>query len=256
MFGYTPDHHALRSVYVKWAHRFGLLATPAPRDLRDAAPYVLDQGSCSGCVGHGTATGIATSCAVAGAPLLWVPSPGKIYGNAVALERGDPLAHPLRDEGSMPALAMRGLTEFGIAPLEPAGAATDCFPTNGVLPEPDLGSLETEGEHRYVGWYEIGNADEARQAIASGAPVGLGTYVDSAFMRWTPGRAPLGLMNEDDPDGGGHWTVLLASEAGGRFWLRNSWGAGWGANGDCLVTDACVNQASQLIAFGYRKIGR
>ena len=256
MFGYSPDPHALRSVYVKWAHRFGVLATPSPRDLRPEAPYVLDQGACSGCVGHGTSTGIYTACAVAGVPLPWLPSPAKIYANAVALDRGDPLAHPLYDQGSFPALAMRGLTEFGIAPIEPAGALTDCHPVNGELPEPDLLSLETEGEHRYVGWYEIGNADEARMAIASGHPVGIGTFVDSSFMRWTPGRPPVGLMNESDPDGGGHWTVLLASEPGGLFWLRNSWGAGWGAHGDALVSDAFVNQASQLIAFAYRRIGR
>jgi hypothetical protein len=254
MFGYTPDHHALRNVYVKWAHRFGLLGAPAPRDLRDAAPLVLDQGAASSCVGHGTSTGIVACCNTAGRPLGFVPSPCAIYTNAVALERGDPLAHPLRDQGSMPALAMRGLTEFGIKAMAP-GILTDCHPENGILAEPDLLSLELEGEHLYVGWYEIGNADEARQAIAAGAPVGIGTFVDSSFMRWTPGRAPIGTMNESDPDGGGHWTVLLASEPDGLFWLRNSWGTGWGANGEALVSDAFVNQADQLVAFGYRRIG-
>lgn len=255
MHGYRPDHPHLRRLYTSWRGRFGAVA-PAPRDLRSFAPYVLDQGSSSSCVGHGTATGIATSCAVAGAPLTFVPSPAGIYVNAVALERGDPLAGPLKDEGSMPALAMRGLTEFGIRPLLPTGARTDVVQGGGVLPEPVLSELELAGDYLYVGWYEIGNADEARQAIAAGAPVGVGTYVDSSFMNWTPGRAPIGRMNEDDPNGGGHWTVLLGSEAGSFFWLRNSWGPGWGDAGDALVSDDFVNQADQLIAFGYRKVGR
>lgn len=251
MFGYHPDpegHH-----YTRWLHAFRA-PNVAPRDLRPSACKVLDQGRSSGCVGHGTATGVFTAAAVAGAPLGFIPSPAGIYVNAVALERGDPLRGPLLDQGSMPSQAAAALSIFGVRPMQPQSALTDVHPVNGELPEPNLDDLEQEGEHCYVGWYEIGNADEARIALAAGAPVGIGTYVDSAFTRWDPSKPPLGYMNQSDPDGGGHWTVLLGFDAS-RFFLRNSWGPGWGDAGDCYVTDDFVNQADQLIAFGYKRIG-
>ena len=154
----------------------------------------------------------------------------------------------------MPNQVARGLTEFGIRPMDPQSALTDCHPKNGVLAEPTLGQLESDAHHVYVGWYDVQNADEARAAIAAGAPVGIGTYLGSKFMDWTPSKGVLGRMNENDPNGGGHWTVLLGFDSS-RFFLRNSWGTDWGANGDCYVNDDFVNQASDLIAFGYRRVG-
>ncbi len=253
MFGYHPDPPGHR--YSRWLHAFRA-PTVAPRDLRPFACKVLDQGQSSSCTGHGTATGVFTAAAAAGAPLGWIPSPCGIYTLAVALERGDPLKGPLQDAGAEPNQVARALTEFGIRPMRDQSAATDCFPANGVLAEPTLDELESEGEHCYVGWYEIANADEARIAIAAGAPVGIGTFVDSHFMQWDPSKAPLGRMNTSDPNGGGHWTVLLAAgPAGAPFVLRNSWGTSWGDAGDALVTDDFVNQADQLLAFGYKRIG-
>lgn len=251
MFGYHPDPKDHR--YTRWLHAF-LALDEAPRDLRPDACRVLDQEG-SSCTGHGTATGIYTAAKIAGHDLGWIPSPCGIYTMAVALDRGDPLRGPLLDQGAMPNQVARGLSEFGIRPFVGAGA-TDCFPVNGTLAEPDLAQLEVDAEHCYFGWYEISNADEARTAIAAGIPVGIGTWVDSKFIQWTPNRPPLGFMNFDDPDGGGHWTVLLASTSRKTFWLRNSWGSGWGAAGDAEVTDDFVNQADQLLAFGYRRIGR
>jgi hypothetical protein len=252
MFGYLRDHPAQR--YTNWIRRFGAAPAINPRDLRPDACRVLDQEGNS-CTGHGTATGIYTAAAVAGHRLDWIPSPAGIYTLALATERGDPLSRPLFDQGSNPAQIERSISEYGLRPMVGDGG-TDCAPVNGVMPEPDLMQLEVDAEHCYFGWYEIGNADEARAAIAAGAPVGVGTYVDSKFMQWTPARGPIGFTNQDDPDGGGHWTVGLATTARKTFWIRNSWGDGYGDAGDVEVTDDFINQAWQLLAFGYWRIGR
>lgn len=250
MFGYVKDPAGHR--YTRFAARFA--AQPVnPRDLRPDACKVLDQGGTSSCTGHGTATGLYTACAVAGHPLGWIPSPAGIYTNAIALDRADPLSGPLLDQGAMPSQVVRGLTEFGARPMADQSAVTDCL-FSGTVPEPTLDQLESEGEHLYVGWYEIANAAEARAALSAGAPVGIGTYVDSTFIGWSPDKGTIGRMNEDDAQGGGHWTVLLGFDAS-RFFLRNSWNTSWGDAGDGYVNDDFVNQASQLIAFGYRRIG-
>lgn len=250
MFGYIPDKaHS----YTRFLSRFRAPAA-TPRDLRASACKVLDQGGSSSCTGHGTATGLYTACAVAGHPLGWIPSPKGIYTNGVAIDRADALSGPLLDQGAMPNQVARALSEFGVRPMRDQNALTDCD-FSGTIPEPTLDELEADGEHVYVGWYAIANADEARIALAAGCPVGKGTFVDSHYMDWRPGDKPVGLTDENDPRGGGHWTVLLASNSGGTFWDRSSWGTSAGDNGEFLVTDAHVNQASQLIAFGYRRVG-
>lgn len=249
MFGYTPDSKEHR--YTRLLARFRAPLVN-PRDLRPDACKVLDQAATSSCTGHGTATGLFTACAVAGQPLLWIPSPRGIYTNGIAIDRADALSGPLLDQGAMPNQIARGLTEFGVRAMANQSALTDCT-FSGIVPEPTLDELEAEAEHLYVGWYTVANADEARVALAAGAPVGIGTYVDSSFMSYN-GRGVIGSMNDNDPAGGGHWTCLLGFDTS-RFFLRNSWGTSWGDEGDGYVNDDFVNQASQRIAFGYRRVG-
>lgn len=251
MFGYKPDPAG--HLYTRFLARFRAPLVN-PRDLRQDACKVLDQAATSSCTGHGTATGIFTACAVAGHPLPWIPSPRGIYTNGIAIDRADVLSGPLLDEGAMPNQVARGLTEFGVRAMADQSTLTDCA-FSGIVPEPTLDELESEAEHLYVGWYAIANADEARAAIAAGAPVGIGTYVDSSFMSWTPDKGVIGTMNDDDPQGGGHWTCLVATTARKTFFGRNSWGVSYGDAGDYECNDDFVNQASQLIAFGYRRVG-
>jgi len=251
-YGYVPTPRAEhRRLFPRFRAAFQLAAA-APRDLRPFTCKVLDQANSGSCVGHGTATGLFTAAAVAGKPLGFIPSPWGIYQNALCYDRGSPANGRLQDQGCMPSSAMLGLTHFGVRAMSPQSASTDVPQGATYLPEPDLASLELEGPHLYVGWYSIGSADEARTAIAAGCPVGIGTYVDTSFEDWTPSRPPLGLMREDDPAGGGHWTCLVESRSGGIFTLRNSWGTSYGDNGECLVTDDFVNQADELIAFGWK----
>lgn len=258
--GYIPTPQHLRGIFVKWAHRFGVVPTPPPRDLRAFTCKVLDQGNSGSCVGHGTAAGLYIAANVAGKPFGFIPSPYRIYQNALAYDRGDPANGPLTDQGCMPSSAMLGLTNFGLSAMQPQSAETDVpQPPPGQntqnFPDPDLSSIEIEGQHFYVGWYAVKNADEARAAIGAGAPVGIGTYVDTRFERWTPSEPPLGLMDTSDPQGGGHFTALTTTTANGTFWGQNSWNTGYGASGFYECNDDFVNQAGEtgeLIAFGWK----
>ena len=87
-------------------------------------------------------------------------------------------------------------------------------------------------------------------AIASGFPVFVGFFVDSAFEQLSPGQvAP--APNENDPNGGGHAVYLSAfKRVNGKrlFTLTNSWG-NWCDNGQCLVGDEWLAKVWDLLVM-------
>lgn len=220
-------------------HRCAAGSTPSFVDLRVHAPPVKDQNACSSCTGHGTSTGISTTCRAQGRPLAFEPSERGIYCLARAVDR-EP-GQSLTDDGAMPNQVMRGIGAWGVRPTQAPtslGDNSDCEPSN-VNDEPKLGEIEDGATHLIVGEYVITATGDARvqqlrQALAAGFAVCFGVDVDAAFEDYAGGK-PLAAP---DPAKilGGHWLCAVGyrTDANGRTIVifRNSWGLGWGSSGD------------------------
>lgn len=242
----------------------GKRAASGNYDLRPSAPDVFDQGQTGACEGHMHACCAATAFAAAGSPLPFVPSPAELYRNGRAVDRIpriDGTFDPLVDEGAYTSSVTRAMQTFGVramGPMAPDGRYSDADPSN-INDEPGLLDVEEELPHVPIGERAIadcstGRSVEAvmadiRAALASKMPVGFGTFVDSAFMNWTPGDGPFGACDLHDPNGGGHAISILAANSDGTFIVRNSWSRDWGASGDIYVTSAFLQQISDITVF-------
>src|SRR6185437_8481510 len=108
-----------------------------------------------------------------------------------------------------------------------------------------LGDLEIAGQKLVVGPYGVNPADPSASdtlaaAIVAKIPVGIATFVDSAFEGLQPGQVA-GAPNQSDPTGGGHALLFTGFRTvnGERQWkVRNSWGASWNEGGYCWASEA------------------
>jgi hypothetical protein len=84
----------------------------------------------------------------------------------------------------------------------------------------------------YIGWSQgVAPTDEIKQAIMTYGPVSVGCAVTEAFGAYTGGA-----FNENDPQAQINHAVALvgwddSQGANGVWFLRNSWGSGWGEEG-------------------------
>lgn len=248
-----------------------LLMRKSAGELPDSASLeayehpILDQSDCGSCTGHGTAQGVYVALAAQGEPLGFFPSPRLIYALARGLDRAITSARSktlptLEDVGAYPSDAMRAITEFGVVPMEapsPLGYLSDCDASN-VLREPDLGTLARAGRKLIAGEYRIDHSasdfiDQVCHVLAfgsghgSGAPVGIGVFVDAAFEAWQPSEGPIDSVNLLDPDGGGHWLAVTSYRtlpSGERvFRGPNSWSDQWGDAGHFEATESWLRMA-------------
>jgi hypothetical protein len=85
---------------------------------------------------------------------------------------------------------------------------------------------------RYIGFPQgVPSTDAIKQAIMTYGPVSVGCAVTQAFGAYTGG-----VFNEDDPHAGINHAVALvgwndSEGTNGVWYLRNSWGPGWGEQG-------------------------
>jgi hypothetical protein len=244
---------------------------PPSSSLERFEAEIMDQGATGSCTGHGTAQLLTVAFASKGEPLPFVPSALGPYQIARCVARGEAADHggsvdaPLADSGAMPADVMAGITLWGIRPMGPRpsdGRFSDVTPAN-VNDEPELGDLEADAEALVVGEYRIDEAsgdvvDQIRRALVAGYPVGIGAFVDSSFVGWSPGSPLPSSPNVSDPNGGGHWFVITSYRTApdGSLVFRgpNSWGSGWGDGGHWEASEAFIRAAWDLYVFNVRKV--
>lgn len=256
---FNPGHR-FTSVHFALA-RIGLAAFPSEGlDLRPQIKRNVDQGPTGSCEGHAGAKGLDACMRIKGKPLPFFPSMAGLYTLARCLDRGNPSAGALQDNGTEGNAVIRAFQEFGVRPIGPMasdGRFSDCEPTT-INDEPRLGDMETESACKLVGAYSILEtsandvAGAYQQSLAAFGPVPTASFVDTAFMQWDKSKPPIDGVDMTDPQGGGHkyliagcmgWKdgklVPLNTPGAVRVWLLdNSWGASWGdGDGTAYVTD-------------------
>lgn len=251
-------HHAIGAVH-------GEEITFAPNsDLTIHAPpgpegrFHFHQGKTGSCGGHAIAMWIAICAAIRGYVFDFAgpPSPRGLYGGARSETQAPPA--PLTDSGVQPADPINAAQTIGVrgmaVKLTPDGRYSDIWgpldveglsppvPANDSL-RPTAAEDVVSSKDLVVGAYVIDPRSPnftklVAAALSAEKPVAATIFVDTPFEIWgdaspTPNAPPLdGTPNFSDPDGGGHYVVILAHKtlATGKlaFLIWNSWGGEWG----------------------------
>lgn len=239
-----------------------------PMSLIAYAPIALDQGATGSCEGHSHAVAIYTAMFARGVVPAYLPSPADMYRLARCIER-DGAAAPLRDTGTESAYICAALNVWGTRPMgPPVQDPCDANPRNSdasiltICDEPSFADLEVDRHGIIVGQYAcdggmLTDRNAAVQtSLAKNAPVTIGGFVDSAYMRWEPTDGVYQRASEYDPHGGGHSQVILAwrVNAGGRpeYQIQNSWGVEWCDAGRIWVSEMFVRDADELTCMDVR----
>lgn len=223
------------------------LAWPADTSLyAHAAPARFDQNGyncCTGCGGSGCAF---AACSARGFPMAGPPSQHLLYSDARCVElpqNPDGSLPPLQDTGASIADVVTAIANRGVgAPMGPTPEGRYCdINAANLNVRATLAEDEETRTELLVGAYAIdassSNAPvQIGMALAANAPVLIGMFVDSGFERFGDtrpnGTAFTGVINQQDPQGGGHCMFIVAfrTEADGTrsFLLVNSWGESWG----------------------------
>lgn len=233
-------------------------ATAASVDLSRWATPVMDQTSFGCCEGASSSGAIGTRLAALGSPLGFIVSVAGLYVPARCLDRAaaNPTAEtlpPLQDGGTETNSIERVLAEYGVRSMDMslAGSTYIDLSDKTINKEPNLYDLETSGQRLFVGPYSVtdsGNQklQDIKDAISSFIPVRVDSFVDTAFENWTAGKAPMGVPNYNDTDGGGH-ALFVVGFIGNNFVIRNSWGIGWGDGGNIVVSPEWMLQTDAFV---------
>ncbi len=254
--GYKPDtHDTSKDPTAKMLFGARTPAIPAEFSLESFVDKIHDQGQTSSCVGFAFAGAVMLRCTIMGTPIPW-PSPTAIYTVARAIDRkdaGQSTSTKLKDEGSMPNLAVRGMNEWGIP-------ADSQWPVGGFDPaainaEPDLEELESAACFKLSGYYRIDTYGASRvadvcHAISENYPVSIGVMVDQAFEDYE-GNPDVPLTSpEPDSFLGGHMLCIVGykndpKHAGKKlFRIRNQWNTSWGDNGFAWADESFITNSN------------
>lgn len=257
-YGYKQDRadHGMPGISIL-SGKFKVAAIPKSVSYRDqvlAGPGIMNQGQVGSCVGHATDGSIETRLVIVGTPLSH-RSPVWIYDVARCIERArDNAGVPnsqlpaLTDDGSQPADAWTGVTQWGLAAYADRPTSDD---TANV--EPSLGLVESASDVILTGAYRIDDVGAARilamkTALANGYPVTMAIQVDEAFEEWD-GKSPLGAP---DPNSilGGHYIYVTGydTQSNGTtiFNGPNSWTDQWGDGGFWIGSEQFIAGATDI----------
>jgi hypothetical protein len=130
---------------------------------------------------------------------------------------------------------------------------TDACGGTGAVYESDFPYTATDAPcgcpyahpYRITSWAYIGSSggvpstNSIKQAIMDYGPVSVAIYVNSAFQGYTGG-----VFNACSSGQINHAVVLVGwddNQGGGVWFLRNSWGTGWGESGYMKITYGCCS---------------
>jgi hypothetical protein len=275
-YGHIKESHSVRSARTRlYGFKSAQSCDRTSYDLSCYSPEPLNQNSTSSCEGHGWSGAIYTSCASAGKPLGFVPSPKGIYTIGRCLYRAnnasnyaDGLNTPLVDEGSNGAIICDGIRLWGIRPMGPAVTVdgitynSDCSPDN-INEEPTLLELESlrpilnekpipsYNERVMAGMSSAealqGLIADLQSSFSQGMAVSMATAVDPAFEDCSS------IITEPNQDAILGWHCMFLNgghfdESEYRILGQNSWGKDWGRTGRFLADSQWLKRIEDLYA--------
>lgn len=218
-YGCKPDlidHRDL--MFVRSEHFDKLIEIPRSVNLVDKLPACWDQGDLGSCTGHGS--GAAMAFLKPG----FMPSRLMIYfdGRQIEGDTDDDAGAQIRDVVS--GLANQGVCDEGLWPYDISQFAVEPTPACYDLAKDNLISQ----------YFRCSDLDDIKNSLAQGFPVIIGFSVYSNFE--APEMATDGILHmpsAQDEMLGGHCVLVIGyDDDRGQVFVRNSWGTGWGLNGN------------------------
>ncbi len=203
-------------------------------DLSPLGVPVLNQGEHGSCVGHGSTSAFWFAWLIAGGT---VPPSGFSPTSLYALINGG------RDGGAIVSDAMTALMEQGICTMAEV--------PESVIYESRIPSSAkaTRARFKLADAYNCDSFDAIGSALQFGFPVSFGITLSGDFM------------NLDSEGVAGHgWGILgghcmcacgttRLKDGSWAIRVRNSWGTGWGRNGNCLLIEDHFGEDTDAFAI-------
>lgn len=210
-------------------HKFGapravVLQNPPYVNLRPHCPAVWDQLALGSCTAFATGAAYAYDRVKQKLP-AWVPSWLFIYYNSRAIEGSVPV-----DSGATVRDACKSVATLGAPPGDDWPYDISKFAVR-----PPTKAYSDGANDRCVLYQSVPqDLEQMKAALAGGFPIVVGIAVYDSFESDAMARTGVGHMPNTKTETllGGHCILCVGyNNKEGRFYLRNSWGAGWGQQG-------------------------
>ena len=222
-YGWVPDLPDGRD-HLYAAPMLGAAVLPVKADLRPNCPPVYDQGQLGSCTGNAIAAAVQFERKKQGMAPDFPPSRLFIYYNERVIE-----GTVGTDAGAMIRDGIKSVATLGVCP-----EADWPYNINKFTKKPTAKAFKDALHARAVSYSRVTRTlQQMKGGLASGFPFVFGFSVyesfESADVAKT-GVVPTPVANEKLL--GGHAVLAVGyDDAQQRFFVRNSWGAGWGMQG-------------------------
>lgn len=232
--GYIPDPKSDRDLkFVSLSSSLTKQSQPGTRNIIKELTPVSNQGRLSSCVANATVDALEILMGIQDPSTVQQLSRLFVYFNA---RNYDYMART--DAGTYIRNAFRSIKEFGVCREE-----TWSYDQNNVYLQPPINSYKEASDNRITGFYRIDSLydqqmDDIINALDANHPVVFGTAVSFDFTQtfWGPQDVTFDVPKASVGD---HAMIIVGYETTPelRFYVRNSWGSGWGdGTGHCWMT--------------------
>jgi C1A family cysteine protease len=200
---------------------------PARADLRSGCPDVYDQGQLGSCTAN--AIGAAFQFDQKKQKLDdFMPSRLFVYYNERAIE-----GTVSSDSGAMIRDGMKSLNKLGVCPEDEWPYQVTKFRN-----KPTAKCYKDAAHHQALVYRRVlQDLHQLQGCLASGYPVVFGFSVYESFESEQVARTGVvPLPKQGEKQLGGHAVLAVGyDDSSQTFWVRNSWGDGWGLKGYCKM---------------------
>jgi C1A family cysteine protease len=222
-YGWVPDFPDARD-HMYAAPMLNVGALPPAADLRPNCPPVYDQGQLGSCTGNAIAAAVQFERKKQGLAPDFAPSRLFIYYNERVMEGTVGV-----DAGAMIRDGIKSVATLGVCP-EPVWP----YVIAKFTKKPTAKAFKDAAKVKAVSYSRVARTlQQMKGCLASGFPFVLGFSVYESFETQdvaTTGAMPMPAASEKLL--GGHAVLAVGyDDAQQRFFVRNSWGTGWGMKG-------------------------
>jgi C1A family cysteine protease len=218
-------------------------------DLRPNCPPVYDQGQIGSCTANAIAAAHQFDQLREGMDPSFAPSRLFIYYNERSLEGSID-----SDSGAQIRDGIKSIAKLGVCREDPTWPYDgDPYPPNLELTaKPSAAAYQEARQYVAVQYQRVTQTlGQLKGCLASGFPFIFGFTVYESFEEATVARSgvvPMPAPGEKTL--GGHAVLAVGyDDDEQRFFVRNSWGSGWGMNGYCTMPYLYVTSSSLASDF-------